>query len=273
MRELALFAGAGGGLLASRLLGFETVAAVEIEPFCREVLQARQADGMLEDFPIYEDVRAFDSRPWRGKVDIVTGGFPCQDISSANNERARGLSGKKSGLWWDMWRICGEVGAQYLYLENSPELTGRGLGDILGAMAARGWDAEWIVLGAGHMGAPHIRRRVWLLACDPNRSRQPTESVHDEVAKLPKLASDPNNTGRKERWKHKPAEARLSKWCPSWPPEPGVGRVVNGVASKLDGRHRRARLKALGNGQVPRVAAAAFSILWHRLMRDQDGRD
>ncbi len=269
MRELALFAGAGGGLLASRLLGLQTVGAVEINPYCRDVLKARQDDGVLERFPIYEDVRTFDATPWRGRVDIVTGGFPCQDISAAGKKE--GLNGAKSSLWWDMWRICGEVGARYLYLENSPELTARGLGDILGAMASRGWDAEWIVLGAGHVGAPHIRRRIWLLACDSNRNRKPTNPVDDEVARLPQLATDPNHTGRKERWEYQPTEARLPEWCTPWPPEPGVCRVVDGVAGKLDGRHRRARLKSLGNGQVPRVAAAAFSILWERLMGGDHG--
>jgi DNA (cytosine-5)-methyltransferase 1 len=268
MRELALFAGAGGGLLASRLLGFETVAAVEIEPFCREVLRARQADGMLEDFPIYEDVRTFDPEPWQGKVDIVTGGFPCQNISRAG--RGEGIDGEKSSLWWDMWRITGDVGAEFLFLENAPELASRGLGDILGAMAERGWDAEWLVLGAGHVGAPHIRQRLWLLACDPNRNRKPVESVYDEVANLPqvgRVVPDADSARRKVRWQPLRGAETSSQWCHRWPAEPRVGRVVDGLAeSRLD---RRARLKALGNGQVPRVAAAAFSILWHRLMEPQ----
>jgi DNA (cytosine-5)-methyltransferase 1 len=272
MRELALFAGAGGGLLASRLLGFQTVGAVEIEPFCREVLRARQADGMLEEFPIYEDVTTFDPEPWMGKVDIVTGGFPCQNISKAG--RGEGLHGQKSSLWWDMWRIAGDVGAGFIFLENAPELTSRGLGDILGAMAERGWNAEWIVLGAGHVGAPHIRQRIWLLACDPNRSSQPAQPRDAEVAIVPKVGGvvpDADCPRRQVRWQPLRGAQTSSQWCHRWPAEPRVGRVVDGLAeSRLD---RRARLKALGNGQVPRVAAAAFSILWERLMRDSHGRD
>ena len=270
MRELALFAGAGGGLLASRLLGLETVAAVEIEPFCREVLRARQADGMLEDFPIYEDVRMFDTKPWRGKVDIVTGGFPCQNISKIGKHE--GLGGEKSSLWWDMWRISGEVGAKFVFLENAPELASRGLGDILGAMAQRGWNAEWIVLGAGHVGAPHIRQRLWLLACDANRKGEPTEPGDDEMARLSEVGrviSDPDRPRRQmQRWTS-PAASTSSQWCNRWPAEPAVGRVVDGLARQLD---RRKRLVALGNGQVPRVAAAAFSILWNRLMEGEDVR-
>ena len=79
MNELALFAGAGGGLLASRLLGWRTVGAVELDGYCREILLRRQADGMLDLFPVWDDIRSFDGRPWRGKVDCVTAGFPCQD--------------------------------------------------------------------------------------------------------------------------------------------------------------------------------------------------
>ena len=83
LRELALFAGIGGGVLGGKLLGWRTVCAVEIEPFCQQVLRARQDEGSLERFPIFDDVRAFDGRAWRGRVDVVSGGFPCQDISGA----------------------------------------------------------------------------------------------------------------------------------------------------------------------------------------------
>lgn len=238
MKELALFAGAGGGLLASRLLGWETLAAVEIDPFCRRVIKARQDGGMLDPFPLFEDVRTFDPNPWRGQVDIVTGGFPCQDISIANNERSEGLDGSKSGLWWDMWRICCEVGSRFLYVENSPELASRGLSNILGALASRGWDAEWIVLGAGHLGAPHARERLWM------------------------LAADSNDTRRQERRQPQPAKAGLSEWISPWPSASGVRRTSDGMAPIMD---RRKRLRALGNGQVPRVASAAFTILYERL--------
>ena len=98
MNELALFAGAGGGLLASRLLGWTTIAAVEIEEYCRQVILTRQAEGHLEKFPIWDDIKTFDGRPFRGIVDVLTGGFPCQDISSAG--RGVGIAGERSGLWF-----------------------------------------------------------------------------------------------------------------------------------------------------------------------------
>ena len=89
MNELALFAGAGGGILGGRLLGWRTVCAVEIDPYARRVLLARQADGCLGRFPIWDDVRTFDGKRWQGTVDVVSGGFPCQDITAA---------GKGSGI-------------------------------------------------------------------------------------------------------------------------------------------------------------------------------
>lgn len=83
MRELALFAGAGGGILGGKLLGWRTVCAVELNPYCRSVLLARQRDGILEPFPIWDEIRTFDGRQWRGWVDVVSGGFPCQAFSTA----------------------------------------------------------------------------------------------------------------------------------------------------------------------------------------------
>ena len=162
MNELHLFAGAGGGILGGQLLGHTTVCAVEIEPYCREVLLQRQRDGMLPKFPIWEDVKTFDGRPWRGLVDIVCGGFPCQDISCAG--KGAGLAGARSGLWSEFARIIGEVRPRYAFVENSPMLTSRGLGRVLGDLSEMGYDAAWCVLGAADVGAPHLRKRIWILA-------------------------------------------------------------------------------------------------------------
>lgn len=161
MYELALFAGAGGGILGGKLLGWRTVCAVELADYPRRVLLARQSD-CLDPFPIWDDVSTFDGKPWRGVVDIVTGGFPCQDISVAG--KGVGIDGARSGLWKEMARIIGEVGPRFALVENSPMLVGRGLAVVLGDLAAMGYDARWGVLGAGHVGAPHARERLWLVA-------------------------------------------------------------------------------------------------------------
>lgn len=167
MNELALFAGVGGGILGGKLLGWRIVCAVEIDPYAASVLVARQNDGSLEPFPIWDDIRTFDGHPWRGIVDVVSGGFPCQDISAAG--KGAGIDGERSGLWREMSRIIREVRPRYVLVENSPMLTARGLGIVLGDLAEMGYDARWGVLGAVEVGAPHKRERIWIVASNANR--------------------------------------------------------------------------------------------------------
>lgn len=162
MNELALFAGSGGGILGGHLLGWRTRCAVEFDAYARAVLLARQRDGFLPRFPIWDDVRTFDGNPWRGSIDIVTGGFPCQDISAAG--KGAGITGERSGLWKHMARIVGQVRPCYAWVENSPMLVGRGLAVVLGDLAEMGYDARWGIVGADDAGAPHGRKRIWVLA-------------------------------------------------------------------------------------------------------------
>ena len=235
MNELALFAGAGGGILGGHLLGWRTVCAVEWEPYPASVLVARQNDGILPPFPIWDDVRTFDGRPWRGIVDVVSGGFPCQDISAAG--KGTGITGERSGMWSEMARIIGEVQPRYAFVENSPMLLGRGFGTVLGDLASMGFNARWGVLGAGRFGAPHNRERLWVLGWNTN---------------LPEYERD--NT-KPEIFRRAIANSGMSSKIKWWEAEPGVGRVANGVDNRLD------RAKAIGNGQVPLVAATAWRIL------------
>ena len=162
LNELALFAGAGGGILGGHLLGWRTVCAVEWEPYPASVLCARQNDGVLPPFPIWDDVCSFDGKPWRGIVDVISGGFPCQDISAAG--KGAGIDGERSGMWREMARIICEVRPRYVFVENSPMLTSRGLGAVLGDLATMGFDAKWGVLGADDIGANHQRDRIWIRA-------------------------------------------------------------------------------------------------------------
>lgn len=163
LRELHLFAGAGGGLLGSLLLGHRPVCAVEIDPYCRRVLAARRDEGLLPaEMEIHDDVTTFDGHDWRGRVDLVAGGFPCQDISVAG--KGAGLEGARSGLFYELLRVVREVRPKWVYLENVPAITSRGLDRVLGALAELGFDAEWCVLSAADAGAPHLRKRWWCLA-------------------------------------------------------------------------------------------------------------
>ncbi len=263
MNELALFAGAGGGILGGHLLGWRTVCAVEWEPYPACVLAARQNDGILPPFPVWDDVQTFDGRPWRGIAQVVSGGFPCQDISAAG--KGAGIDGERSGMWKHMARIVGEVLPRFVFVENSPLLVGRGLAVVLGDLAALGYDAQWAVVSASDVGAPHQRERVWIVAdASGRRFVQPgdgqmelawrAEAVCTGVMSDAMLKGLPQRKGKETDgpWKDSRNVAVRST---GWPIEPSVGRVANGVAARVD------RLKAIGNGQVPRVAATAFNIL------------
>jgi len=201
MNELALFAGAGGGILGGHLLGWRTVCAVEWEAYPACVLAARQNDGLLPPFPIWDDVQTFDGKPWRGIVDVVSGGFPCQDISSAG--KGAGIDGERSGMWGQMARIIGEVRPQYAFIENSPMLTTRGLERVLADLAKMGFDAEWGVLSAADVGANHIRERIWICA---KQREFFSHSEHDRIRRgeqQPQSLKEKNGTmadSRCELW-------------------------------------------------------------------------
>ena len=234
MNELALFAGAGGGILGGHLLGWRTVCAVEWEPYPASVLCARQNDGLLPPFPIWDDVQTFDGHPWRGIVDVVSGGFPCQDISVAGN--GDGLDGERSGMWREMARIIGEVRPRFAFVENSPMLVTRGLERVLADLTAMGYDSRWGVISAADIGANHRRERIWIYACLGN-----TKS-----ARFPTCLT---GQGQRQSWGTGIGSAQ---W---WETEPNVDRVADGVAARVD------RLKAIGNGQVPLCAATAWRVL------------
>jgi DNA (cytosine-5)-methyltransferase 1 len=302
MNELALFAGAGGGILGGHLLGWRTICAVEWEAYPASVLIARQNDKILPPFPIWDDVQTFDGKPWRGIVDVVSGGFPCQDISVAGN--GDGLDGERSGMWREMARIIGEVRPRYAFVENSPMLVTRGLGTVLRDLAQLGYDAEWGVLGADDVGANHHRKRIWILAYSNSNSN---------IRSKPKSNGTQNQTARKSRTqysstrqscgtsdvfrtdsmqRHEESNLLANTSVPRFSPcnkktfrsqqqflEKQLGRsgyeygtsrdwwkIEPQLDRVVDGMAGRVdRLKAIGNGQVPLCAATAWNILKGRI--------
>ena len=256
MYELELFAGAGGGILAQQLLGHQVIGAVEISPYCRAVLLQRQRDLCLPLFPVWDDVTTFRSdnpecaaffdylRSIRDDL-CVSGGFPCQDISSCG--KGRGISGAKSGLWHEMARIVSEIQPAFVFAENSPLLTTRGLETVLASLAEMGYDARWCVLGAGHLGYPIKRDRLWILGKHQSHDgRLDDAGEQQEVAQAGCL------------WSAK-AISSLSDADPARLVADGLaGRTPDGVAHVVD------RVGAAGNGQVPAVAALAWRILSNR---------
>jgi DNA (cytosine-5)-methyltransferase 1 len=222
LNELALFCGAGGGLLASRLLGWRTVCSVEWEPSAAAVLVQRQNDGHLEPHPIWDDVRTFDGLRWRGVVDIVSGGFPCQAYSTA-------AAGKNTAddLWPDMRRVVADVAPRYVFAENVSRVAIDAAADDLEEM---GYETRAISLAASDLGADHLRPRHWLLAY----ADDPRELLRGLDAEAPFLQGVAHCV---------------------WEGDPRGAGVADGVASRMD------RIRATGNGQVPVVAVAALHAL------------
>ena len=233
LNELALFAGAWGGILGGYLLGWRTICAVEIEPYAAAVLIQRQNDGILPPFPIWDDVRTFDGRPWRGIVDVISGGFPCQDISCAG--KGAGIEGNRSGLWCEFARIIGEIRPLFVFVENSPALLVRGIGRILGELAVMGYNARWGILGARCCGGPVERERIWI-AC--------SNQEHG-------LKGMGNKQAKTKIFRGARGECP-SFWLQAPPQSFGMG---DGVDSYVD------QVAAIGNGQVPCVAKLAWDTL------------
>jgi DNA (cytosine-5)-methyltransferase 1 len=168
--EMSLFSGYGGFSLGLRLAGLttRTICYVEWDKYCQQVIRQRQRDRLLDDAPIWDDIKSFDGRPWRGVVDILSAGFPCQPHSNAGLRKG---ADDDRNLWPDTLRIIGEVGPGLVILENVPGILvrpddGREAygGTVVGELAEIGYMSEWAVISAADAGAPHKRARWWLLA-------------------------------------------------------------------------------------------------------------
>lgn len=177
---LSLFAGAGGLDLAAEACGIRTVCRVEYDAYAQGVLMSRMRGGALDSAPLWSDVRTFDGKAWRGKVDCVFGGFPCTDVSNAG-KRAGLKEGTRSGLWSEFARIICEVKPRAVLVENVRGLLsiddGGGFGIVLRDLAELGFDARWRVLSAADVGAPHLRERIWIVA---HAKRKPGKAVRGQ---------------------------------------------------------------------------------------------
>lgn len=250
--ELALFAGAGGGILGGTLLGWRCIGAVEIEGYPSGILGLRQNDGCLCPFPIWDDVRTFRSdNPECAKFFallkrishrlVISGGFPCQDISVGGP--GCGIDGERSGLWREMARIIREIGPAFAWVENSPALVVRGLGSVLRDLAEMGMDARWGVLGVGDAGGLHERNRIWIAAYPDNREKRIQRFKPKEVSRQPGF-SWCQNVRRLEDLRDRP-DLYESTLC----------RSPNEFPAYVD------RIAAIGNAQNPAVVRLAFETI------------
>jgi DNA (cytosine-5)-methyltransferase 1 len=250
LNELALFAGAGGGVLGSHLLGWNTVCAVERDAYAAQVLAQRQNDGILKPFPIWSDITSFDGKPWKGVVDVVSGGFPCQDISVAG--KGAGLNGERSGLWKEFKRIICEVQPEFAFIENSPMLITRGLDRILCDLAEMGFDAQWGIISCADIGGVHKRERTWIVATN-SWSKRGKRFIQKKISRVKGILWGQDVRSIEDMRRRSDL------------PEPLICRINHDVAFGVD------RLKAIGNGQVPIVAKSAFEYLSESSLNESVG--
>jgi DNA (cytosine-5)-methyltransferase 1 len=232
---LDLCSGIGGFSLALKWLvgGFKTVGYIEIDRYCREVLRQRIRDGFLDDAPIFHDLRTFSGEQYRGKVDIITAGFPCQPFSIAGKRKGEA---DERNLWPDVGRVIREVRPPHVFLENVPELLKGYWWTVLAGLAKEGYRLEWSLVRpdgahysgwrlflAAHLSASGFRRMRWKPINAPWSSKEFTRLVRREV--------------------------QLSV------PAGKRGRVSDGIPNRIH------RLKALGNAVVPAVVAKAWEVL------------
>lgn len=246
MNELSFFTGCGGGVYASKILGHRVVGYVEIAEYPQRIIRARIEDGTFDNAPIFGDLRTFISEGYaeryKGMVDIISGGFPCQDISSAGS--GKGLEGERSGLWREFAEAIRIIEPRLVFVENSPMLTIRGLGTILSNLAQMGYDAKWGVLGSYNVELPTPRERLWILA----------SAVGFGLERNREDRADGRSMGRPELSIPKTSSDILRKFLSSW----NAGGVYRSSDGYADWKHR---VKAAGNGQVPALAATAFRQL------------
>jgi DNA (cytosine-5)-methyltransferase 1 len=283
LNGLDLFSGIGGLSLALNKW-VKPIAYCEIDPFCQGVLLSHMSRLSLPTAPLWDDVKTLDGGELRGSVDIVYGGFPCQDISIAG--AGQGLEGKRSGLFYEIVRLAKEIRPKYVFLENVPAITSRGGVEVVREIAELGYDARWCIISAASVGAKHRRERWFLLAhaynngslADPNRGsprkrfaqgKEPYESSENigETKRAIGLSRDVANTqsersqeiGQSQRQasQHAFSDDSIEYGSPDQEPENKL--ELAGMANDVP--HRTHRIRALGNAVVPRQAEKAFKIL------------
>ena len=252
MKHLDLFSGIGGFALACQWAGIETIGFVEIDKYCQKVLRKH-----WPNVPIVEDIRNVkeDTFP---KPTLITGGFPCQDISIARTtDKPKGIDGEQSGLWNEYKRLVSTIRPEYIIVENTSALLFRGIARVLGDLSEIGYDAEWRVISAKELGAPHKRERVWIVAyprgkfgfdrfilprnCETVDTWNKDEEKWCQNREFPKIRGE--------------ALLRLVTEQPERFCNPELLRISDGIPSQLD------RLKCLGNAIVPQIAYEIIKVI------------
>ncbi len=243
MNELSLFTGIGGGVLASKLTGKRVIGYVEWNEHCQQAIAQRIKDGIFDDAPIFSDINSFISEgyaeKYRGLVDVISAGFVCTDVSVAN-QKSTGLDGDRTGATWDSTADCIRIiRPKKVFLENSAAILVRGIERVADDLSRMGYEFSWGVLGATHTGGIHERRRWWCVAthtsCIGLERRYSVEAEREASARSIQTLRE--------------SEIQVEI------PDPESFGDCNVTPRRVE------RLRAIGNGQVPSVAAAAWEIL------------
>ena len=284
MNGLALCGGVGGleRGIESVFVNFKTVCYVEGEAYAAACLVSQMEKGWIHEAPIWSNVRTFDGKQWRGKVDIISGGFPCQPFSKAGKQKGKD---DERHLWPDISRIIGEVQPSIVVLDNVPNVIDHAGTDIFGALAKMGYDSAWGGVRASDANAPHQRSRFFSISIntDTYDDGLPLHLIKEDchgriigkrimegsrIEGFCSNVSNPNGKGLEvwgcipnnlqEEFKATKRSHQIER-IPTWSIEPELGRVADGVAYRVD------RLRACGNGVVPQQARLALEILISKL--------
>ena len=284
MRHASLFSGIGGFELAAQWMGWENVLSCEYIPFCQKVLR--------HYFPSthhYEDIKELDATPYRGQIDILTGGFPCQPFSAAG--RRRGTEDDRF-LWPEMLRVIREIQPTWIVAENVRGIVSQGGGVVFERVCAEleadGYEVQPFCIPACGVSAPHKRERIWFIA---HYGRERREEGAEEGVRSER--KEPKHANGDDADSHAPHNAILAgleghagngdgpqgrqeptgsiappDWCESWPEAAArLCRLDDGLPRELDGitvpAWRRESLIAYGNAIVPRVAFEIFKAIAH----------
>lgn len=240
MKLGSLFSGIDGFGLAAERVGWEVVFQVDNDKFCLDLLEQN-----FKGIKKYDEIRNFNAKPYRNSVDIVSGGFPCQDISIAG--LGEGILGTRSGLWSEMARVIEEACPKYVVIENSPQLLNKGFEKILHDLSKIGYDAEWECLSAAEFGYPHKRNRLWVVA-------YPTVQRWRGILYMLKRVVNERKKAEKTLDTHCNPFLQFEQRCG----EPAVFGVDDGLPKRLDVVKR---LGSLGNSLVPDIPTEIFKII------------
>jgi len=270
IKELSLFSGAGGGLLGTKLLGWECIGYVEFNKYCQKIIRRRIEDGIFDNAPIFGDIRKFINEgyadAYSGMVDVITAGFPCQPFSVAGKGKAEK---DDRNMWPETIDVIRRIKPIFVFLENVPGLLSHEYTiTIFNQLSENGYEAlPAIKYGANNVGAFHRRKRIWILAVSKSVGIQGTEQFtgsNSSPGRFENLADPESERKRSGLFQSEQEKVRWGRSCYSssenrkrkdWFPESGLGRMAYGMANRVE------RLKAIGNGQVPQVVRVVWELL------------